>query len=523
MDMPPSGWYPDPYGVPGLLRWWDGTTWTEHTHDDQAADVPGGSGPVTMLDASGPATMLDATRAGALPSSGGEEPRATIDRAPPATPAPTTIQSAVGPGQATRVQPAAGAGGPATQPTRIQPPVPEAGAEPTIRHGAAAQGAGPHGGVTQTPAPQNPLPHNPAPYNPATQNTVRQNPVHQNPGGLAPQAAVARDGGRADSIPPGQSDHGTQVLPVPDGLWDSPGGPDGYDDRGSRLGYHRGRRRRRMLLGGLLVGGTAVALALIALAVSKLGSSGAAPAAQQAPPVTTPATAPATPAVTQSPTPAAPPVTAAPGGVKDTVSGLSFALLSAPWATGCPPALSSQQTLTWTAGEQATAGQFANGGQQVTWYGEACSGPLPQQDGYNGVADLEPMAMNLVNQFDGPYYGALNHQRTQLASTPVSVSGHPGWEVKYLETYPNAASMGLPFNSEEGAVVVTDQGAGLPPAVFFVSVPSNLGVSEVDSLVTSLTLTVTQPTAPAPTDTPSFQPSGGQVDGGGGGGGGNGN
>jgi uncharacterized RDD family membrane protein YckC len=28
---PPAGWYPDPSSPPGLRRWWDGTTWTEHT------------------------------------------------------------------------------------------------------------------------------------------------------------------------------------------------------------------------------------------------------------------------------------------------------------------------------------------------------------------------------------------------------------------------------------------------------------------------------------------------------------
>ncbi|MCF3123495.1 DUF2510 domain-containing protein [Streptomyces arenae] len=42
----PAGWYSDPHGAPQLLRWWDGSQWTEHTSPDpqgqaaQAQQVP---------------------------------------------------------------------------------------------------------------------------------------------------------------------------------------------------------------------------------------------------------------------------------------------------------------------------------------------------------------------------------------------------------------------------------------------------------------------------------------------------
>lgn len=38
----PAGWHPDPHGAPHLLRYWDGSQWTEHTHPAQGqASAPG--------------------------------------------------------------------------------------------------------------------------------------------------------------------------------------------------------------------------------------------------------------------------------------------------------------------------------------------------------------------------------------------------------------------------------------------------------------------------------------------------
>jgi hypothetical protein len=60
--------------------------------------------------------------------------------------------------------------------------------------------------------------------------------------------------------------------------------------------------------------------------------------------------------------------------------------------------------------------------------------------------------------------------------------------VKFLMTYPDAAGEGLHWTTELGAVVVVDRGAGDPPAVFYVSVPANLGTANVTGLIDSLRL-----------------------------------
>ncbi|QNE73740.1 DUF2510 domain-containing protein [Streptomyces finlayi] len=35
-----AGWYPDPHGAPQLLRYWDGSRWTEHTNPAQGGQAP---------------------------------------------------------------------------------------------------------------------------------------------------------------------------------------------------------------------------------------------------------------------------------------------------------------------------------------------------------------------------------------------------------------------------------------------------------------------------------------------------
>jgi len=374
----------------------------------------------------------------------------------PALPA-TSVQPAV---QATTYQPAVAATSvqPAqqVQPTAVQPVQPTA-VQPSNGWGMTGQqGAGP--GATAYLGP--------------------------NAGGPAMGTHAA---GGADGS-------GTQVLFLGADTWQVPGGPGGPGAPGgpggpNRYGYQQAQRRRRMWLIGGLIAGTAVAIAIIVIVATSLGSSPAPNTADQA--ATTP-TAPASPtAAAATPTPTAPAsasVSASPPAsvLSDGQSGLSYTQLATPWTPVCPSDLAS--AFSWTAGESAVAGQI-NGGQ-TPWYGEACSGPLPAQYNYSGVPDLENTATNVAQTLENAYYNPLSHSAAPELSQPITVSGHPGWEIEYLMTYTNAAAQGATFTTEEGAVVVADTGTGTTPVVFFTSVPENLNEANVASLVSSLQLTV---------------------------------
>lgn len=173
--------------------------------------------------------------------------------------------------------------------------------------------------------------------------------------------------------------------------------------------------------------------------------------------------------------------------VADGSSGLSYRLLASPWRRGCPGVLDTPM-FSWTAGENAVAGRVSLGATVIHWHGNACSGRLRQQFAYSGPADLELVTMGVADAVEPAYYAGLRHHRTIESNSATRVSGHPAWTVTFVMTYPDAASEGLAWTSEAGAVVVVDRGAGHAPAVFYTSVPSNLGTSDVSVLVSSLQL-----------------------------------
>jgi hypothetical protein len=175
--------------------------------------------------------------------------------------------------------------------------------------------------------------------------------------------------------------------------------------------------------------------------------------------------------------------------VADVTSGLSYRQLSAPWQQGCPSGLNTPM-LDWTAGENTVAGHVNLGGSVIDWHGLACSGPLAQPFGYNGPADLESVTAALVAAIDPAYYAGVRHSRTIEIDKPTRVSGHRAWEIEFTMTYPDGTSQGVTWSTELGAVVVADRGPDQAPAVFYVSVPATLGVTNVDVLINSLSFSL---------------------------------
>ena len=523
MDLPPSGWYPDPYGAPDLLRWWDGSTWTHHTHPGVGAEDGGGGAGGAQQTTVQPAGLqaevaqttvgralggqaLGGQALGGQASGGGWATRDRVigdwagtdwpsgdllantkpPKGPRTEPQPALPDSSV---QPTTHQPAvqASAYQRPVQPTVYQPAVSSAGSVgATTVQPAGVQPAGvrPDLVAPTTVQPSNgwgtPGQYSGGPYNGGGQGSTAY---------VGPTAGAGGAGGAGGT---GGGD-GTQVLFLGNDAWQVPGGPGGPGGP-NRYGYQQAQQRRRLWLIGGLVAGTAVAIAIIVVVATSLGGSHGAGTADQAatrPAAPTPTAAAATPtpaptASTSAPASASVSATAPTSVLSDGQSGLSYAELATPWTPICPSDLNG--AFPWTAGESAVAGQI-NGGQ-TAWYGEACSGPLPAQYNYSKVGDLENTATNVAQTLENAYYNALNHTIAPELSEPVTVSGHPGWEIEYLVTYANAAAQGATWTTEEGAVVVTDTGTGNAPAVFFTSVPDTLGQTNVASLVSSLQLTV---------------------------------
>jgi hypothetical protein len=429
MEMPPPGWYEDPAQTGTLLRWWDGTQWTGHTAPLVRAPDP----------ASQPAQAQ-------LPGQPERHDQPAADRK-----ANELSQGAA----ATQVT--AGSSAPVL---------------PSVTDFPAASGAG-DDEVSLT-------------------QWFDSIPAHQGPG-----TAVA--------VPPGRGgENSTRVL---DGTllppaaaspaWRGTGALARLGWRRSapvsedslplveRTGYGSMLRNNRKRLMWMVALGTALAMLITGVLVGVFGSSPAARTTPAAAASRHPATHSASPSPSATDTPATTATTGTP--VSDTASGLSYALLAAPWQPGCPGTMNTA-VFSWSAGENAVAGTVPPAGG-APWYASACSGLLGQQYAYTGVADLPQTAMNLVSAFDPTYFNGLPHVRSTQENNPLQVSGHPGWIVEFQMTYQTAVSQGLAWQSQVGAVVVVDRGTGQPPAVLYVTVPSNLGTANVGVILASMQLT----------------------------------
>jgi hypothetical protein len=171
--------------------------------------------------------------------------------------------------------------------------------------------------------------------------------------------------------------------------------------------------------------------------------------------------------------------------VSDPASGMAYQLLAAPWRSGCPGTLNTPM-FSWTAGENAVAGHVLIDGSSITWHGNACSGVLQQQFSYTGPGDLQATATSLLGALDPAYYAGVQHYISVQSSSGTQVSGHQAWQISFTVNYSGGTSQGMTWGSELGAVVVVDRGTGKEPAVFYVSVPVNLGTNQVSTLISSL-------------------------------------
>jgi Protein of unknown function (DUF2510) len=62
------GWYDDPEGLPGVYRWWDGSTWTVDVTTDPNAVAPGDEAFGTEPEATGPEPAVPTRRVPAAPA-----------------------------------------------------------------------------------------------------------------------------------------------------------------------------------------------------------------------------------------------------------------------------------------------------------------------------------------------------------------------------------------------------------------------------------------------------------------------
>ncbi len=528
--MTPAGWYRDPYGTPGLLRWWDGREWTKETlyeDDDRPSGDPGAPGcaaeAASPPDGSGgpPSGEHAAGAANDRPAGPGE--RSAPEAATAAEPGTGGEPEAGG-------RPGPSGVGSGTEPgaeTSTAPPAPGAEAAPDAG-AAGADSPGDSGADSGVPAADAlydaGAASEPGAVAAGTEPDARTRPVIEPPAdadaGMASQAGAepgtaadagtgagseARPGAETQAWPPPGSG---QTWPGPgQGPWPpAPGqAPTGWAPAGAPSAEQApgawpppGQGQGAWPQPGQAPSGT----------WQQAGQGGWPPPGQVPPPWQYPEPAWGTPpggrrglralligggvvlvliiAVVialiasgvggNTDKSGHSPVTAT---INDTKAGISYAGLGGAWHRESVGSTGGLARLGFDQGEDAVVMKnYDNGNPYVA---SAYSGVVPSQ----AAGSLDTTATALLAVLEPLAYPP--HTRQVLSSTAHTVDGHDGWLLEVRFRFPEAKARGWNFRSETAAIMVIDRGNGQPPAEFYVSIPdSHKKQGDLDLLLSSL-------------------------------------
>ncbi|MGH3095893.1 MAG: DUF2510 domain-containing protein [Streptosporangiales bacterium] len=158
--------------------------------------------------------------------------------------------------------------------------------------------------------------------------------------------------------------------------------------------------------------------------------------------------------------------TPAPGGQRVAARGISYARLEPPWAAN-PDA--KYPEFSDHAG-QVRVTQPNPPGSAGSWVANVTVGELSDKFEYNGPKDLKSTTSALSKSVQQTYYAGMKLDRKDLGQHKVTVSGHPGYQIRFHLTFTNAPK-GFAAKGETVLVEVVDNSPR--PSAVYVSIPDN--------------------------------------------------